>query len=356
MKLNKNLYYKILSPEFPHFIDKYITLSLLQRLSGVGLLCGTDWTPLYHNNFFYSRLDHSIGVALIIWNFTHDRIQTIAGLLHDVSTPAFSHVTDFRKGDALTQESTETENGRMLRADAALAACLESDGITYDQVDDYHKYPIADNEVPGLSADRLEYMFPSGIIFDGSWNMAAVEETYRDIVVCRNENGFPELGFATEEIAVDYCRRCCSVGLVFQRNENKVALQLMAEILNSAVLCGVIKEKDCFVLSEKQLITRFESVAEDIGTRNSADYKHFLRCFRTFRTMTHIEHTSSPLTGYFCVSIAVKKRYINPLVVTQKKQPLPEAVRIDKVSTKAADFIHDFITFTDSCYGCVKYI
>ena len=66
-------YYKILCPEFPNFLKKYIELPIMQRLSGIGLLCGTDWTSLYKNRFFYSRLDHSVGVALIIWNFTKDK-------------------------------------------------------------------------------------------------------------------------------------------------------------------------------------------------------------------------------------------------------------------------------------------
>ena len=105
-------YHRILSADFPEFINKYVDLPILQRLSGIGLLCGTDWTPLYRNRFFYSRLDHSIGVALILWHFTHDRAETLAGLLHDVSTPVFSHVADFRNGDALTQESTETKTKR----------------------------------------------------------------------------------------------------------------------------------------------------------------------------------------------------------------------------------------------------
>ena len=126
---NVEEYHNILCNEKPCFIFKYAELYLLQRLSTVGLLCGTDWTPLYHNKFFYSRLDHSIGVALIIWNFTHNKKQTLAGLLHDVSTPSFSHVTDFRNGDALTQESTEDTNANMIIQDVSLGAMLNQDGI-----------------------------------------------------------------------------------------------------------------------------------------------------------------------------------------------------------------------------------
>jgi uncharacterized protein len=141
-------YYSILSSEYPSFLNRYIALPCMQRLAGVGLLCGTDWTPLYHNAFYYSRLDHSIGVALIVWNFTHDKKQTLAGLFHDLSTPAFSHVNDFRNGDTIRQESTESANGRMIIDDAELAATLAEDGFYGSDVNNYHRFPVCDNEVP----------------------------------------------------------------------------------------------------------------------------------------------------------------------------------------------------------------
>lgn len=62
---------------------------------------------------------------------------------------------DFRNNDALHQESTESDNIRMLREDAVLASLLQSDGLTLEEVEDYHLYPVADNKMPRLSADRL---------------------------------------------------------------------------------------------------------------------------------------------------------------------------------------------------------
>ncbi len=182
-------YHKILSPDYPDFLDRYIALPILKRLSGVGLLCGTDWTHLYKNRFYYSRLDHSVGVALIIWHFTHDKKQTLAGLFHDASTPVFSHVSDFRKGDALTQTATEAPNESILKNDAALRELLQEDGLTVQEISDYHIYPVADNEIPQLSADRLEYMFPSGMALDGTWDLPSIEKAYNDITILKNEDG-----------------------------------------------------------------------------------------------------------------------------------------------------------------------
>lgn len=45
----------------------------MQRIGKIVCGCGTDYTNIFHNKFFYSNLDHSIGVALIVWNFTKDK-------------------------------------------------------------------------------------------------------------------------------------------------------------------------------------------------------------------------------------------------------------------------------------------
>jgi uncharacterized protein len=345
-------YHAVLSPEFPDFLVKYSELPILKRLAGISLLCGTDWTPLYHNRFYYSRLDHSRGVALIIWHFTHDKAQTLAGLLHDVSTPVFSHVIDFRNGDALTQESTENENAYMVRHDKALCTLLAEDGVTPAQAADYHQYPVADNNIPQLSADRLEYMFPSGMVLEGSWTLEDIRHTYLDIVLCRNEQGKPEPGFCTRKTAENYCRSFCNTGHVLQLNENKLTLQLLAEIINQAVNEGIITEKDCYSFSEQQIIDRFEQAATTDCTGTE-----FASYFRTFRTMKHIEHTDTPLPGCYCVSLKVKQRYIDPLVVSDgisKNNGLYPARRLSSVSPSAAGIISDFKSYSDTPYGCVR--
>jgi len=404
-------YHRILSSDFPEFINKYVDLPILQRLSGIGLLCGTDWTPLYRNRFFYSRLDHSIGVALILWHFTHDRAETLAGLLHDVSTPVFSHVADFRNGDALTQESTENENESMIRNDDALCAMLKSDGISIDAVADYHVYPLADNKLPRLSADRLEYMFPSGAALEGSWTLSEIAEAYGDIAICINEDGESELGFRTQKIAETYCEKTCRTGHILQLNENKLALKLLSDIVDRAIAIGLIAEKDCYEKTEREIVARFDAFSESVQNENaandtvhggaaangnlhgkgasgcnrdivcaassnahtasgtasedfrdaasrnppaSAPQKEFVKRWRTFRTMTRIEHTDDALPDHFCVSLDVKMRYIDPLVIGDGESAAG-ARRLTSVSKKSAGLVEDFLSWRDTKYGCAAY-
>ncbi len=336
-------YHSILCSDFPPFLHDYLQLPLLTRLKGVGLLCGTDWTELFHNQFFYSRFDHSLGVALIVWNFTHDKKQTLAGLLHDVSTRAFSHVTDFRNGDALTQESSEDINASLIDNDKELSLLLKRDGLTPNDVDDYHRYPVADNPCPGLSADRLEYMYPSGAALCGQWTIDEVRKNYSHVCLLVNEQGQPELGFDDEEAALDYTKRFTNIALLLQHNEDKIAMQLLADVVSRAIKCSFICEDDLFSLTEQELIERFDSFAsqkKDIV---------FTRLHKTFRTMKEVKHTQRALDGHYCVSLAVKKRYVIPLV----KQKDGSALRISDCNGDAKKIISDFLSYSDSPYGCV---
>ena len=347
-------YYKILCPEFPNFLKKYIELPIMQRLSGIGLLCGTDWTSLYKNRFFYSRLDHSVGVALIIWNFTKDKTQTIAGLLHDVSTTVFSHVSDFRKGDALTQTSTEEPTTKMILSDSALCKLMESDGIEPKNVVDYHIYPIADNEIPALSADRLEYMYPSGLALDGSWTFEEIAKTYNNLTILKNEENKDELGFKTIEMAELYCKKFCMIGHILQLNENKLCLQLLSQIMSKAVELNVLQEEDFMTLSESKIIEKIESF---ISKKTfSLEEQKFATMYNTFRKMTKVEHSNQklPEDEYFCVSLKVKQRYINPLVKVGTNSQ--QAKRLSEVSDFANKLIKDFLEYEDTEFGCVKLI
>lgn len=346
-------YYSILSDDWPDFLDKYIQVPSMQRLQGVGLLCGTDWTSLYKNRFYYSRLNHSIGVALIVWHFTRDKIQTLAGLFHDISTPVFSHVADFRKGDALTQTATENETEAVIRNDKALMALLESDGIPVEKICDYHLYPIADNERPQLSADRLEYMFPSGAALQGSWALDEIASVYNDIAVLKDENGNPELGFMTLEKALFYCEKFLETGHVLQLNENKLCLQLLAEITKMAVECGCLEERDFFELCEKDVIGKISEFCKNNGDKALSENCSVLmlsKMFNAFVSMKNVKHTEEKLAGHFCVSVDVKQRYIDPLVFCGTEK----FCRISSVSERAAKLIEDFLNYRDKPYGCVE--
>lgn len=104
--------------EIPDFLLEFMETASMQRLKDVGMNCGCEYSQfaIFKNCQSYTRYDHSVGVALIVYHFTGDMKQSIAGLLHDIATPVFAHTIDFLNGDYIKQESTEAKTEMMIRS------------------------------------------------------------------------------------------------------------------------------------------------------------------------------------------------------------------------------------------------
>lgn len=162
--------------------------------------CGMVYTKMTDSDFFLSNLDHSVAVALVVWRFTRDKKQTLAGLFHDIATPAFKHCVDVMNGDAMTQESLESLTSNFIKDSPEIMKLLKRDGIKLEEVDDYHIYPIADNDSPRLAADRLEYSLSNALFLYDKCSLDEIRELYNDIEVENNEDGLCELGFKTKNL------------------------------------------------------------------------------------------------------------------------------------------------------------
>lgn len=189
------MYTDIYTASLPPELLAMAETPVMQRLLRVGMHCGCEYTayPIYRDAVApYSRYTHSLGTAAIVWHFTHDLKQSVAGLLHDIATPAFAHVVDFLNGDHMRQESTESRTRMMIASSPELMALLDKSGLTLDDVDDYHRYPIADNDSPRLSADRLEYTLGNAhLVFHCP--KAELKRIFDDIFVGKNEENVDEL-------------------------------------------------------------------------------------------------------------------------------------------------------------------
>ena len=107
-------HYQIYHDEMPSFLNECIKTPIIERIKLIGMNCGCEYTafPQFADLAPYSRYDHSLGVALIVWHFTHDRKQAVAGLLHDVASPVFAHVVDFMHGDYSRRNPPKTAQKR----------------------------------------------------------------------------------------------------------------------------------------------------------------------------------------------------------------------------------------------------
>ena len=293
---------KLYANEIPDFLRDASQTNAMRRLRDVGMNCGCEYTdfPRFRDLAPYSRFDHSLGVALIVWRHTHDKRQAMAGLLHDVATPVFAHVVDFLKGDYLAQEATEAGTEATIRASHELCAVLGKYDLAADEVKDYHIYPVADNDSPRLSADRLEYSL--GNMFNyGFADYRTIETLYRDITVGTNEVGETELVFTHLEQASAFAALALQCGKVYVCNEDRYAMQRLAEVLADALRTGVITSRDLNT-TEPQVIAKL--------TANGDAAK----AWRTFRALHATETADDAQSSGAWRKIYAKKRYIDPYV------------------------------------------
>ena len=323
-------YLKILSPNFPEWLLEYIYTPEMLRLDKIGMSCGTFYTKVYNDKYFYSTLTHSVAVALIIWNFTHDRKQTIAGLFHDIATPTFKHCIDFMNGDSEHQESTEERTEQIIRNSKEIMKLLERDNIKIDEVADYHIYPIADNDTPMLSADRFEYTLSGGLYQVRIFSTEDIKRYYNNIIVAKNENNIDELAFKDKEICDNFIQDISKLWPRWIEDEDRACMQFIADIVKSLNKKGYIYVDDLYNHSELEIIKLIKACKDP----------YIIRAFEKFEIATRdsVYKSDKPNDKIYCTSVKGKKRYVNPLVTYNNN-----VYRISEVSEQADRYIKEYL-------------
>jgi len=328
-------YFKILSNEFPEWLEDYIATEEMQRISKISMSCGTDYSKCFNVRYWYSNLDHSVGVALIIWNFTHDKKQTLAGLFHDIATPVFKHCIDFMNGDSEHQESTEERTTDIIKNSKGIMSLLERDGIKLEEVNDYKLYPIADNDTPKLSADRFEYTFSSGLTFYRVWEIDIIKEMYSNIVVVKNEQGIDELAFKDKSVCEEYIDTISKLWPEWVSDKDRTVMQFLADMCKSLNKINKLSIDDLYTLSEEEVINKFKS-CNDKYLEDT--WKQFACCDRVYKSEKEINDK-------YCTNVKAKTRYVNPLVVIDNN-----IERIYDISLKAKDQIDKYLKLPKGGY------
>lgn len=328
--LNKEIkqYFKVLEPDFPEWLHEYINTKELLKQKYISVTCGTIYSSLFESDFFYSSLDHSVAVALIIWHFTHNKKQTLAGLFHDIATPVFKHCVDFLNGDYMKQESTEDLTTEIIKKSPEIMNLLKRDNIDIYEVNDYHVYPVADNDTPQLSADRLEYSMSNALFIYRLKNIEDIKEFYNDIEIQHNEKNEIELGFKTKEIAEKFVDITSKLSIIYREDRTRYSMQLIADILRGLSNENKITKKDLYELKESDVIKIIEK----------SKYKEI---FEKWRKAKKVKISKEEPKGVYYVHHGAKIRYINPLCNER---------RINEISQKAKENIEKNLNYNMDNY------
>lgn len=204
-----------------------------------------------------------------------------------------------------------------------------------EEVKDYHIYPIADNDTPKLSSDRLEYTFMNGIMFKEVWDLAKIKQIYEDIEILTNEEGMSELGFKTKEIAEEFIEKASKLWPLWISKEDKITMQFFADVLKELSQKQIITKRDLYTYSEQEIIEKIKHCGD----------KRIQEAFQKFQNATKVYESDEKIEENYCISIDAKKRYIIPLVKNEE-----ETVRINKISSQAKKQIEDFLKWNTKKY------
>ncbi|CAI8841878.1 MULTISPECIES: HD domain-containing protein [Bacillus] len=164
--------------EVDKVLEELILSKPVQRLKGVHQ-AGASY--LINEKWNVTRFDHSVGVMLLIKKLGGSIEEQIAGLLHDISHTAFSHVIDFvfdNKDEDYHEKiySTVIENSE-------IPGILEKYDYNYEEIlFDDSKWTLLEQSAPDLSADRVDYtlrdMYEYGYI-----SLKEVQDFLSDLIV-----------------------------------------------------------------------------------------------------------------------------------------------------------------------------
>ncbi|UKT65115.1 HD domain-containing protein [Pedobacter mucosus] len=138
------------------FLDLLNTEALI-RLAGIHQ---SGAVFLVNPGICHSRLEHSKGVMMLIKYLGGTELEQIAGLLHDVSHTAFSHVGDYVFNNTDENYHEQIFEEFLLKSD--IPQVLINHGYHIDEII-FGDFKILEQPLPLLCADRLDYTLRDAI-------------------------------------------------------------------------------------------------------------------------------------------------------------------------------------------------
>ncbi len=161
----------------------------LQRLKGIAQFGIPD--KYYHKKGF-SRYEHSIGTFILLRKLNASLEEQIAGLIHDVSHTAFSHVIDLVLGDSSKEDYQDKIHEKFIE-NSSIKNILDKYNFSYKQVSKLKNFSLLEREAPSLCADRIDYCLRELELETGRW---FVNRIFSDLI---NKNN--QIVFKTKEKA-----------------------------------------------------------------------------------------------------------------------------------------------------------
>ncbi|MGH2623683.1 MAG: HD domain-containing protein [Sphingobacterium sp.] len=222
--------------EFSGVIEEIIKTNVFQRLKKIH-----QGGPIFLTNpkVNHTRFEHSIGVMLIIKKLGGTLEEQIAGLIHDISHTAFSHLIDYVL--EIDGEDYHEKRYSVVLKDSELNAVLEKYHLDGARFMDLEKFSILEYPLPYLCADRIDYTLRDMFQIEEislkkiAWFINGLENFNNRIVLKSKDYGLwfqEKYNFLT--------------AAYFEGADNVAINIIMRKIIRDCLEKGIIEEKDFY--------------------------------------------------------------------------------------------------------------
>lgn len=307
-------------------LEEVINTDAIQRLKkiyqgGPSVLMNKSWDV--------TRYEHSVGTMLLIRILGGSVEEQIAGLIHDISHTAFSHVVDLVMGNN-DEDYHELVFDKVV-SESNLEEVLSKHGYKIDEILDEERWTILEKKAPKLCADRVDYTLRD-LYHYGKVSSEEIEKLIKNLDVVDGE-----IVITSIELGEWFVETYCKEVIEYLGNPlNIFAYDRLSKAIKIAMEKGDISEED--LLKDDNYLMEI--------LKNSKDDKIISLVEELNEDVKLIEDKED-----YEIYRKIKMRVVDPTVIVSGK-----AISVSKVSEKAKKIISDMIDkLNDGIYLKVKY-
>ncbi len=223
-----------------------IMASPVQRLKGINQY-GT-WQFILPR-MRTTRFEHSLGVCYLLKRLGAGIEEQMAGLLHDISHTAFSHVVDYLYRQEGQQEHHESLFQEMFM-NSKIPKIAQSNDIKPELFLEMGNFFLLEKPLPDLCADRLDYLFRDSVLL-GICKPDEVK-VFMDHLAVRDGEILVDDAVVAKKMALGFME--CSKRF-WASPTQAASYQILADAFKSGMEAGIISEKD-FLLTDMDVYNK----------------------------------------------------------------------------------------------------
>ncbi|MEM5853093.1 MAG: HD domain-containing protein [Candidatus Aenigmatarchaeota archaeon] len=264
--------------------------------------------------FKVTRYEHSIGVYTLLRKIGASKLEQVAGLLHDISHPVFSHCIDFIYGRELEQDFHEIFHEKIM-LNSEISDILNKYKVKPEEILDGN-FNLMDNEIPDICADRIDYSLRDSVCCLGLEKSKA-KNIIDSLVVHEGE-----IVFSNFRVAKTFGEIFLEIGDMYCNPLQATLFKLVSEIVKLGLEENVLKEEDLF--SEEPIVYNKLVRAHHKGIND------------LLKIISNLKVVEDPKDYDFYLKSKV--RYVDPKVLFEKGTK-----RVSELDDKFKQKIRDFI-------------